>query len=217
MTAASSHRVWRRVGDQLRQPKGLAGRLTGHLMVLLNRGPYRQALKALSLQPGNRVLELGFGPGQGLAALCRLFPSAAIWGVDHSEAMLDMALKRNARAVEEGRLHLACGSFTSLPFPSAWFDSLLLVNVLYFFDDAGKGLTECLRVLKPSGRIVLYVTDRATMENWRFCEPETHRIFNRHEVAASLENAGFTAIDIHPVRLAFAIQGLVITARRERC
>ncbi|MEZ4653284.1 MAG: hypothetical protein R3E12_06705 [Candidatus Eisenbacteria bacterium] len=38
----------------------------GHLMAVKNRGRSRMVLEQLDLEPGDRVLEIGFGPGVDL-------------------------------------------------------------------------------------------------------------------------------------------------------
>lgn len=211
-TLSHIHLPWLRFGQQLRHPTGWAGRLTGHLMAALNREPYQRALKALAVQPGDQVLELGFGAGQGLAKLCGMTKGGHVYGVDHSAAMIDMAQRRNADLVARGQLHLHCGGFSPLPFPSSFFDRLLLVNVLYFFDRSGEDLAECRRVLKSGGRVALYLTGRSTMQEWPFCEPETHRMFDAEEVRSVLSDSGFAVTDVITLRLPFRIEGILVTA-----
>ncbi len=212
-TAPRFQALWDRIGQQLREPKGWIGRLTGRVMVLLNRLPYSLSLKALSVRPTDRVLELGFGAGQSLGRLCALAAEGRVDAIDHSTEMVAMAQRRNKGLIQSGRLFLRRGAFSPLPFPSESFDRILLVNVLYFFDAAGKDIRECRRLLKPDGRLVLYVTERSTMEKWPFCEPRTHRTFDRRDALSLFEDAGFQRkdIEVRSVQLPFGIKGLIIT------
>ena len=52
------------------------------------------------LRAPSRILEIGCGTGKNLARLCRLFPQAAITGVDLSEAMLAVARKNLGGQIE---------------------------------------------------------------------------------------------------------------------
>jgi len=107
-----------------------------------------------------------------------------------SEAMLARAERRNRPAIETGRLALVRGDFAALPFLAASADAILAVNVVYFMGNAAAA-REGHRVLRPGGRIVLYASDRSAMRAWPFAGPETHRLFDRNELAALLLEAGF--------------------------
>ncbi len=72
------------------------------------------------------------------------------------------------------------------------------------------------RVLKPGGRLAIYVTDAGTMRRWKFAGPDTHRLFTDEEVRARLVEGGFDphAIDIERIGLPGGVRGLVATAIR---
>jgi len=71
-------------------------------------------------------------------------------------------------------------------------------------------------VLKPGGRLVLYVTDRATMLRWRFAGEETHRTYDEQDLRATLMQAGFPAdgLMLTAVNLPFGMRGWIAVARR---
>ena len=60
---------WRALGDQLRNPSGLVGRLTGSLMGVVNAKPNALAIAALGIRDGESLLELGCGPGYALKCM----------------------------------------------------------------------------------------------------------------------------------------------------
>ncbi|NLS20376.1 class I SAM-dependent methyltransferase [Rhizobium sp. P40RR-XXII] len=185
-------------------------------MTIVNRQPYRLAVKALEVQASDRVLELGFGAGRSLARLCRLAANGKVVAIEHSEAMLTMARRKNRRQIAAGRLDLQAGRFSPLEFPEGFFDRILLVNVIYFFDRAGRDIAECYRVLRSGGRIAMYATDKETMKRWPFCEEENHRIFGPDDIVEMLASAGFMRDDmtVEPVPLPFGIRGLVVGATK---
>ncbi len=49
--------------DQFRQPHGRLGRLAGQVMAAANAGMNRFTVELLDVQPDDRILEIGFGPG----------------------------------------------------------------------------------------------------------------------------------------------------------
>lgn len=187
----SSDSFWHRIGRQLATPEGRGGRLIGRLMVWLNRTPNRRSIDELAPRPGESILEVGFGPGDGLREILRCAPGCRLAGIDKSAQMLAMAGRRNRRALADGRLDLRVGSTESLPWQDASFDAILAVNVAYFFDEAGRAMRELARVLKPGGRLVIYVTERETMRRWPFAGPQTHRTFDRPALEAMLAQGAF--------------------------
>lgn len=210
--------LWHEIGRQLARPTGALGLLTGFLMARVNRAPYRLALDALSPSRQDEVLEIGFGPGDGLAELTRRVGRGSVFGLDGSPQMLRRAARRNRRAVASGHLILARGDFSHLPWSAARFDRVLAVNVAYFFDAEGRAASEIHRVLRPGGRAVLYVTDRETMRSWPFAGPDTHTTYDAEDLRGLLLRGGFAsdAIEIRQVTLPLNVKGLVAIAQRDR-
>lgn len=206
--------IWTGIGEQLRSPSGPSGRVIGRLMALINRGPNRVAITVAGVRPGDTVLELGFGPGRAIASLAQRALGGRVLGIDGSPEMLDLATRANGRAIADGRVQLRLGCFDALPYADASINKVLAINVAYFFGLEGKEIAEIYRVLRPGGRAVVYVTDRATMRNWKFSGPDTHRLYDVDELKSLLSQGGFNNRDvvIEKMRLPFGVQGLVATA-----
>ncbi|MDQ0505337.1 class I SAM-dependent methyltransferase [Xanthobacter agilis] len=207
--------LWHRLGCQLAHPEGPWGTLAGRVMARINATPYRHAIAALAPYPDDQVLEIGFGPGAGLAELARRVTRGHVCGLEASDAMLRLARRRNGAALAARRMTLAMGDFRRLPWADRSFDRVLGVNVAYFFDPDGDAVGEIARVLRPGGWLVLYVTDRATMVRWPFAGPRTHVTYDAEALRRILERGGFApeAIDIRSSRLPLGVKGLVATAR----
>lgn len=206
------------LGLQLRHPQGAVGALVGRLMAFVNDKPNRLAVDALDLRPADTVLELGFGPGRSLRAIAARTPEGRAFGMDQSARMLKQATACNHAAVASGRMTLLQGPFSPLPWGTATFDKVLLVNVAYFFDVDGRDMSEVYRVVRPGGRVVLYVTARETMKNWPFSGSETHRLFDAADLVNLFARAGFSAADVklRSVRLPMGIAGFLAVAEKVR-
>jgi ubiquinone/menaquinone biosynthesis C-methylase UbiE len=208
--------IWSALGHQLQEPAGLAGKIVGHAMRFLNARPNRLAVAALDIRASDIILELGCGPGHAISLMTRQTTASLIHGVDRSFTMLAQARMRNREAVRNGQVRLYRSAFEALPFPAQSIDKILAVNIAYFWRDAGAVLNEMRRVLRPDGAVVIYVTDASSMRRWKFADPETHRLFNRDELAKILRIGGFAdeRLAIAPVALPFAISGLIARVGR---
>jgi phosphatidylethanolamine/phosphatidyl-N-methylethanolamine N-methyltransferase len=111
----------------------------------------RQAMNRLDLQPGERVLLVGVGPGADLPLL-----PAGVWavGVDLSPDMLARAAARLPLAGRDAML--VQGDAQVLPLPVEKFDAALLNLVLSVVPDGAACLREALRALCPKGRMVVF-------------------------------------------------------------
>jgi ubiquinone/menaquinone biosynthesis C-methylase UbiE len=183
-------------------------------MALVNRVPNRLAVEALDPASSDHVLEVGFGPGKALAALAARVPAGRVCGLDASPAMFRQARRRNGRAIAAGRVGLALGDFDQLPWADRSFDGVLAVNVAYFFGADGAAVSEIRRVLRPGGRAVFFVTDRATMKNWPFAAPDTHATYDADGLLNLLIAGGFASggVVIEHRRLPFGVDGILAVA-----
>ena len=114
---------------------------------------------ALALRPGDRVLDVGVGPGLLAAEMApEVGPSGRICGIDISDSMLAIA---NTRANVPGGpgIELELGSATNIPHPVESFDVVVSTQVFEYVDDVPAALDEVRRVLRPGGRVVLLDTD----------------------------------------------------------
>jgi arsenite methyltransferase len=128
----------------------------------------RLVYDALAASPGERILDVGCGPGFYVRELLdQVGPEGTVVGVDPSPQMLGVAAHRS-----EGRPNVAFheGSATSLPVESGGFDRALCVQVLEYLPDVEPALRELHRVLRRGGRVVLWDVDWATV-SWHSSDP----------------------------------------------
>jgi ubiquinone/menaquinone biosynthesis C-methylase UbiE len=154
----------------------------------------RLAFEQLERQPGERVLEVGFGGG-GLLA-CLLDARAEVIAMDRSQAMLDRSRLRFARELRDGRLKLQRGSVEQLPLDGASVDKACSVNAIYFWADLDAAAGELARVLRPGGVLVLCFQTPDAVRRWPG---------HRH---------GFHAHSVESVATAMRHAGLVVTEER---
>lgn len=133
-------------------PNGLLGRLAGRLMLWTNR--QQDLLDLLNVQAGERVLEVGYGPG-GLIRLLRHTSVTQICGVDPSPEMQDLASRPHREQIAAGRIDLRLGTADRTGFPDADFDCVVSVNNVAIWPDLEAGLREVHRLTRPGGRVLI--------------------------------------------------------------
>ena len=155
MTADQAPRSWLldRPLTGFALPTGRLAKLMGWVMGRGNLVEQRETLAVLAPRPGERVLEVGYGPGALLELI--LDAGATVAGVDPSEAMCEMARRRLRTAIAEGRAEIGTGTAEATGYPDASFDAAVSVNNVPMWSDLDAGFTELRRVLRPGGRLVV--------------------------------------------------------------
>lgn len=146
-------------------PRGWLGGLAARLMLATNGPLFDLAFELLDLQGSERILEVGFGPGELVRRLADRAPRGAVSGVDISELMVRVASERNSESILRGQVSLVQGSVDALPHEDASFDRVVTVNSLPFWPDPARGLAEIARVTAPSGRLVVVVLDHGARDS----------------------------------------------------
>jgi len=114
-------------------------------------------LRLLALEPGERVLDVGSGPGLLARDMASTVgPSGRVCGLDPSEPMLARARERCA---DQPQVSFEKGSAASLPYDDASFDAVVSTQVYEYVPDIPGALAEIARVLRPGGRVAILDTD----------------------------------------------------------
>ncbi len=163
-------------------------------------------LRKLGVRVGERVLEIGCGPGHDLVALAQsVGETGKVYGIDLSPRMLSIARTRVNDKGFAGRVDLRRGDAVRLPFETDFFDALFMSFTLELFDtpEIPQVLRECHRVLQSGGRICIVSLSKAGRANWmrNLYEWGHERFPNLLDcrpiyVEKALWNAGFQFLDV---------------------
>lgn len=122
-----------------------------------SEAPFRQrGLALLSAQPGERILEIGFGTGESLVALAESVGTKGfVYGIELSDGMVAQAEQRLAKSGLEGRTSLLLADGAHAPVAESSLDAILMSFTLELFDtpEIPQVLQQCRRLLHPRGRL----------------------------------------------------------------
>jgi SAM-dependent methyltransferase len=110
---------------------------------------YEVALSRVSLEPGQRVLDVGCGAGTFLGLVAAR--GAEPFGIDASEALVELARSRVPQA------DLRVGEMEDLPYDDDTFDLVTGFNSFFFANDMIAALREAGRVARPGCPVVIQV------------------------------------------------------------
>jgi demethylmenaquinone methyltransferase/2-methoxy-6-polyprenyl-1,4-benzoquinol methylase len=128
--------------------------LNSVLSLGLDRRWRREAIRALALRAGARVLDVATGTGALASEIVRSTSGAvSVTACDVNESMLSVARRR---AFPEGaHVEIVHCDATRLPFASTSFDAATLAFAIDDMPDRDACIHEMARVLKPGGTVAL--------------------------------------------------------------
>lgn len=140
------------------QARRYYNRLSGwYDLIAGSEAPFRQrGLALLDVQPGERILEIGFGTGECLVTLAEAAGTEGfVYGIELSEGMAAQAQHRLAESGLEQRVSLLLADGANAPFVANSFDAIFMSFTLELFDtpEIPHVLQQCRRLLQPRGRL----------------------------------------------------------------
>jgi SAM-dependent methyltransferase len=179
------------IGKQLQHPKGVLGKALFGWMTTKTLAHARWTADLMDVQPGDHLLEVGFGNGANIELLAERASNGHVTGAEISKTAIEMASRRNARAISYGRVTLHQAAGAALPFDDGAFDKACTVATMYVIADPRAVFEEMHRVLKPGGLAAVTFPIR---ENFMRFKPAKTDGFHLHELAdleAAFRDAGF--------------------------
>lgn len=120
-------------------------------------GQRARFIQLLAPRAGERILDVGIGPGFLAADLSPIVgENGLVAGVDQSSVMIEIARKR---CEGKGPVDFRHADATALPFDDQGFDAVTSTQVYEYVPDVEKALAEVRRVLRPGGRAFILDTD----------------------------------------------------------
>lgn len=144
---------------------------------------------AFQFSQGKDVLEVACGAGQGLGYLAK--KAKRVVGGD-----VDKDIVKCAQSYYKGRIEISQFNAYELPFEENSFDIVILFEAIYYLKEPEKFLSECRRVLKKKGKVLLCTVNK----DWSgfnkspfsfkyFSAPELADLFKKHNFETEIFGA----------------------------
>jgi cyclopropane fatty-acyl-phospholipid synthase-like methyltransferase len=195
------------IASIFKKPTGLLGIFAANLMVKNNQKNYDRLIKDLDLQPHDKLLEIGYGPGMGIQMVAKICPACTVHGIDFSRLMYKRASNYNKQHINNGRVQLQFGDFLKTSVLDNNYDKVFCLNVVYFWDELKSPFEKVLSLLKKGGAFHIYMADKNTLLKKKL--PDS--VFNKYsidQVMEALKSAGFENME-H-----YSEKGLYIKAKK---
>lgn len=135
-------------------------------------GQRAATLDLLDPRPGERILDVGSGPGFLVASLAeRVGTGGAVHGLDPSAPM--NAIARSVTA-DQPQVTIDEGDALALPYPDGAFDAATSTQVYEYVADIPAAFAELRRVVRRGGRVLILDTDWDSVV-WHVADRERHR------------------------------------------
>ena len=173
----------------------------------VNRPNSRMVIEMAQIKAGERVLDVGCGTGSlTLTAKSTVGASGAVYGIDASPEMIEVARKKAQRSRSEAIFEV--GLIEKIDHPEASFDAVISRLVIHHLPDdlKRKAFAEIFRVLKPGG--LLFIADFNPPSNPVYAHVVLalvgHRMMqsNMSGIAPMLMETGFVEVASGPTRSA---------------
>lgn len=120
-----------------------------------SRRLHRIVLEYLNGFQGNSILDVGCGPGNLIGMIARLHPKMLLFGIDPNENMIAVALAKQKRFREAGRINFAVGNSSNVPF-DGHFDLIISTISFHHWKDKQGGLVYLSGRLSSNGTLAIF-------------------------------------------------------------
>ncbi len=151
-----------------------------------------EALSMLSIEDGDRVLDVGCGTGFGTEGL--LEHTDDVHGLDQSRHQLEKAY---AKFGKRGPVQFYRGDAERLPFADDAFDVVWSSGSIEYWPNPVDALEECRRVAAPGGQVLVVGPDYPNNTLFQRLADAIMLFYDEDEADRMFAEAGFTEVEHH--------------------
>ncbi|MBO7719731.1 MAG: class I SAM-dependent methyltransferase [Methanosphaera sp.] len=183
---------------QCRKPHGDYGKevindMNNHHEVISN-----YAMESIELMEDAKIIDIGCGGGVNIEKFLKRCPGGVVDGLDYSSLSVAESIKRNKKAVDDGRCHIYEANVLDIPLDDGSYDLASAFETIYFWKDLNKAFSEVYRILDDEGRFMIACdTDSDNPDNQRWVNLlDDVEVYSKDELVMILKEVGFGKIDV---------------------
>ncbi|MEE9363835.1 MAG: class I SAM-dependent methyltransferase [Cellulophaga sp.] len=185
------------IAQQLRCPSGEEGIVIGELLNDSNHSMIKESISSLQVFDKSRVLELGHGNCAHLSDILKQAFQVRYFGMEISETMKQEAERINYKYMNKRQALFQLYNGNEIPYVLNFFDRIVTVNTIYFWENPVAFLQELYRVLKPNGICVLTYAKSTCMEKLPFVNNnEIFILYDDEKLKQLVQKTNFELRDI---------------------
>ena len=181
------------LGRQLKKPAGEYGLQVGESMNSSNNSIYDFVLSQLVMADDMEILEIGFGNGKFIPKYFQINPNIRFSAIDFSELMCSEARIINKNLIHDNKLTIKCEDSISMSFAKDYFDLVVTINTVYFWEPIEKQLAEIKRVMKNGGLLFIGYRPKSVMKDLPFAR-EVFNLFEPEDLQMIVQQQGFKIV-----------------------
>lgn len=147
----------------------------------------------LSGPPFKTLVDLGTGTGRMLEVLADRYDRGL--GLDVNQSMLAYA-RSKLKTSGLTRAEVRHGDIYNVALPDGAADGVVIHQVLHYLSEPAHAVREAARILAPGGRLLIVDFAPHEIESLRESQAHERLGFEQDQVAAWLESAGLTGIEV---------------------
>lgn len=181
------------LGRQLKKPEGEFGLQVGESMNSSNISIYDFVLSQLEMADEMEILEIGFGNGKFIPKYFQINPNIRFSAIDFSDLMCSEARLMNKDFIHDNKLTIKCEDSLSISFAENFFDIVVTINTVYFWEPIEKQLEEIKRVMKNGGLLFIGYRPKSVMKDLPFAR-EVFKLFAPEDLRMIVQQQGFKIV-----------------------
>ncbi|MBU2713904.1 class I SAM-dependent methyltransferase [Zooshikella harenae] len=178
------------IATQLRCPSGQKASEVAQQMNKANHQTNDKCINLLHITDNDHVLEIGPGNGAFAQQIIKSATNVVYKGLDWSSHMVKEARKLNKQFIPSKIVSFHQGSSDAIPFSSSFFNKVLSIHTLYFWDSPSLHFAEIHRVMNKDGLFCIAFGDKSFMKDLPF-SPFGFTLYHSKKVEQLLVATGF--------------------------
>jgi ubiquinone/menaquinone biosynthesis C-methylase UbiE len=157
-------------------------------------------LKHVSIKSDFVILDVGCGGGKTISRMARRAVQGKVYGIDHSEDMVNYSKHDNKKLIATKRVEIVQGIAEKTSFEDDFFDLVTAIETYYFWPNLARAFLEIKRILKKGGYLLIIsemIKDGIyEVENAEIIAKTNVHLVPLQEIQRSLYSVGFSNVKV---------------------